>query len=127
MIMQLHQFALKVEEAAGKLKNMETAMGDVPEEFLDPILGTVMNDPVTLPNSQVTLDRTSIVRHLLRYVCTHIRTSTINKMVNVNCVAYSDATDPFTRVPLTMDQVVPNVELKERIEAWRNNLTSNNN
>lgn len=67
MIMQLHQFALKVEEAAGKLETMESAMGDIPEEFVDPILGTVMNDPVTLPNSQVTLDRTSIVRHLLRY------------------------------------------------------------
>lgn len=66
MIMQLHQFALKVEEAAKKLETMETTMGEVPEEFLDPILGTVMSDPVTLPNSQVTLDRTSIVRHLLR-------------------------------------------------------------
>ena len=41
-------------------------------------------------------------------------------------VMYSDATDPFTRDPLTMDQVVPNVELKEQIEAWRNNLPSNN-
>ena len=67
MVMQLHQFALKVEEAASKLQTMETAMGDIPEEFVDPILGTVMNDPVTLPNSQMTLDRTSIVRHLLRY------------------------------------------------------------
>ena len=72
MIMQLHQFALKVGEAASKLKTVETTMGDIPEEFLDPILGTVMNDPVTLPNSQVTLDRTSIVRHLLRYVFTII-------------------------------------------------------
>ena len=69
--MQLHRFALKVEEAANKLKTMETTMGDVPEEFLDPILGTVMNDPVILPNSQMTLDRTSIVRHLLRYVHTY--------------------------------------------------------
>ena len=66
MIMQLHQFALKVTEAASKLQAMETTMGDVPEEFLDSLLGTVMNDPVILPNSQVTLDRTSIVRHLLR-------------------------------------------------------------
>lgn len=67
MIMQLQQFAQKVEEAASKLRTMETSMGDIPEEFLDPILGTVMSDPVTLPNSRVTLDRTSIVRHLLRY------------------------------------------------------------
>ena len=42
------------------------------------------------------------------------------------CVVYSDATDPFTRVPLTMDQVVPNVELKRQIEAWRNSLPTNN-
>ena len=68
IIMQLQQFALKVTEAANKLETMETTMGDVPEEFLDPLLGTIMNDPVILPNSQVTLDRTSIVRHLLRYV-----------------------------------------------------------
>ena len=38
----------------------------------------------------------------------------------------SDATDPFSRVPLTMDQVIPNVELKKKIEEWRNNLSSNN-
>ena len=40
-------------------------------------------------------------------------------------MCHSDATDPFTRVPLTMDQIVPNVELKNKIEAWRNNLSSN--
>ena len=50
MIMQLHQFALKVGEAASKLKSVEIAMGDVHEEFLDPILSTIMNDPVILPN-----------------------------------------------------------------------------
>ena len=63
MNMQLYQFALKVGEAASKLKSMETTMGDVPEEFLDPILGNIINNPVILPNSQVILDRTSIVRH----------------------------------------------------------------
>ena len=56
MIMQLHQFTSKVGEAASKLKIVETTMGDIPEEFLDPILGIVMNDPITLPNSQVILD-----------------------------------------------------------------------
>ena len=65
--MQLHQFALKVGEAASKLRSVETTMGDVPEEFLDPILGTIMSDPV-IPNSQVTLDKTFNVRYLLRYV-----------------------------------------------------------
>ena len=123
MIMQLHQFALKVGEAANKLKSVETTMGDIPEEFLDHILGTIMNDPVILPNSQVTLDRTSIVRHLLRYVFTMMFTLIIFLLCSTIC---SDPTDPFTRAPLTMDQVVPNVELKERIEAWRSNLPTNN-
>lgn len=116
--MQLHEFALKVTEAANKLQTMETSMGDVPEEFLDPLLGTIMNDPVILPNSQMTLDRTSIVRHLLRYVFT-----SVTSILLMYC---SDATDPFTRVPLTMDQVIPNVELKKKIEVWRNNLPSSN-
>lgn len=30
----------------------------------------------------------------------------------------SDQTDPFNRSPLTMDQVRPNTELKERIQRW---------
>ena len=125
MIMQLYQFALKVGEAASKLKSMETTMGDVPEEFLDPILGTIMNDPVILPNSQVILDRTSTVRYLLRYVFTMIFTLIIFLLYSTVC---SDATDPFTPVPLTMDQVVPNVEVKEQIEAyaWQNKLPTNN-
>lgn len=31
---------------------------------------------------------------------------------------HSDQTDPFNRSPLTMDQVRPNSELKERIHQW---------
>lgn len=30
----------------------------------------------------------------------------------------SDQTDPFNRSPLTMEQVVPNDELRARIEQW---------
>ena len=37
-----------------------------PEEFIDPIMGTVMTDPVILPSSGNTVDRSTIVRHLLR-------------------------------------------------------------
>lgn len=36
----------------------------------------------------------------------------------------NDQTDPFTKAPLTMDQVIPDVELKERIEAWKNERRS---
>lgn len=30
----------------------------------------------------------------------------------------SDQTDPFNRAPLSMDQVIPNVELSEEIRKW---------
>ena len=69
--------------------------GDIPEEFLDPIQYTLMRDPVILATSGNTLDRTTITRHLL-----------------------SDAKDPFNRMPLTVDQLTPNTQLKQRIDQW---------
>lgn len=76
-------------------KVTQEALADAPDEFLDPIMSTLMTDPVVLPSSKVTVDRTTIARHLL-----------------------SDQTDPFNRSPLTMDQVKPDNELKERISEW---------
>ena len=55
----------------------------------------LMSDPVRLPNSLQIVDRSTIARHLL-----------------------SDQTDPFTRAPLTMDQVEPLDELKNEIQKW---------
>lgn len=51
---------------------------------LDPLMFTLMEDPVILPESKVTIDRGTITSHLL-----------------------SDATDPFNRRPLSIDQVTP--------------------
>ena len=44
----------------------EEQLTDAPEEFLDPILGTLMSDPVRLPTSNTTMDRAVIARHILR-------------------------------------------------------------
>eukprot|EP00967_Tisochrysis_lutea_P022930 scaffold26175_cov17-Tisochrysis_lutea.AAC.1 len=49
---------------------MEAAQGaaalpEPPDEFVDPITASIMSDPVTLPDSQVTLDRSTVERHLL--------------------------------------------------------------
>lgn len=33
-------------------------------------------------------------------------------------LSFSDQTDPFNRSPLTMDQIRPNTELKEKIQQW---------
>lgn len=58
-------------------------------------MDTLMSDPVVLPSGTV-MDRAIITRHLL-----------------------NSSTDPFNRQPLTEDMLVPNQELKERINAWR--------
>ena len=69
---------------------------DIPEEFVDPIMQTIMTDPVMLPGSGQIVDRATIRRHLL-----------------------SDRTDPFSRSPLDESMLVPADELRERIEQWR--------
>lgn len=55
----------------------------------------IMRDPVLLPTSRTIVDRSTIKSHLL-----------------------SDSKDPFNRMPLAIDQVIPEPELKMRIEAW---------
>jgi len=86
-------FAKKVEEK--KLAMDDEEIDDYPEEFEDPLMGTLMKDPVTLPSSKVTVDLATIKLHLL-----------------------SDPTDFMNRVPLKIEDVIPNVELKQRIEAF---------
>ena len=49
----------------------------------DPLLYTLMEDPVILPTSQISIDRSTIKSHLL-----------------------SDTTDPFNRMPLKISDVV---------------------
>ncbi|UKZ81935.1 hypothetical protein TrVFT333_009713 [Trichoderma virens FT-333] len=73
----------------------ELDLGDIPAEFEDPIMGELMKDPVLLPSRHI-VDRSTIVQHLL-----------------------SDPKDPFTRQPMTIEDAVPQTELKERIEKWR--------
>lgn len=76
------------------LADDETA--DAPDEFLDPIMACLMEDPVVLPDSGITVDRSTIERHLL-----------------------SQQTDPFNRSSLTKERLRPDKELKERIDVWR--------
>jgi ubiquitin conjugation factor E4 B len=78
---------------------------------LDPLMYTLMKDPVKLP-SGISIDRATITSHLL-----------------------SDATDPFNRKPLHINQVIPGIfpttfamynsadfltdsELKQKIDEW---------
>jgi ubiquitin conjugation factor E4 B len=82
----------------------EEDLGEVPDEFLgmlalrfrlvdseplanelpDPLMYTLMEDPVILPASKVSIDRSTIRSHLL-----------------------SDPNDPFNRAPLKIEDVIP--------------------
>ncbi|CAA9998747.1 unnamed protein product [Nesidiocoris tenuis] len=61
----------------------EVDFSDAPDEFRDPLMDTLMEDPVLLPCGQV-MDRCVIIRHLL-----------------------NSATDPFSRQPLSEDMLKP--------------------
>ena len=52
----------------GKKLLEEDLVERAPEEFLDPIIGILMREPVLLPSSQITVDKSTIARHLLRSV-----------------------------------------------------------
>ncbi|XP_033342971.1 ubiquitination factor E4B isoform X1 [Megalopta genalis] len=69
--------------------------GDAPEEFRDPLMDTLMEEPVKLP-SGIVMDKAVIIRHLL-----------------------NSSTDPFSRQPLSEDMLMPMHELKERISTWK--------
>lgn len=69
--------------------------GDAPEEFRDPLMDTLMEEPVKLP-SGIVMDKAVIIRHLL-----------------------NSATDPFSRQPLSEDMLTPMLDLKERISVWK--------
>lgn len=88
----MEKLRLFVEKAEAAKKHDEDTYADYPEEFegisslmfmLDPLLCTLMEDPVVLP-SGITVDRSSIRTHLL-----------------------SDPKDPFNRQPLTLEMLQP--------------------
>lgn len=94
-IQEFIDLGAKAKVAAAEAMDAEAALGDIPDEFLDPIQYTLMRDPVILPSSRTTVDRAVIQRHLL-----------------------SDNTDPFNRSHLTVDMLIPDTELKAKIEEF---------
>ncbi|WOG93271.1 hypothetical protein DCAR_0312552 [Daucus carota subsp. sativus] len=95
VIQEFVELGNKAKVAASEAKDAEAALGEIPDEFLDPIQYTLMQDPVILPSSRITVDRPVIQRHLL-----------------------SDATDPFNRSHLTADMLIPDIELKAQIDEF---------
>ncbi|KAK4157667.1 ubiquitin elongating factor core-domain-containing protein [Chaetomidium leptoderma] len=89
------RLSARIERAKEAWDRAELAFDDAPAEFEDPIMGILMSDPVVLPSKHV-VDRSTIMQHLL-----------------------SDPKDPYTRQPMVIEDVVPEVELRGRIETWK--------
>ncbi|KAI0181688.1 ubiquitin conjugation factor E4 [Hypoxylon sp. FL1284] len=85
----------KFSEAKERLDQAELDLGEIPDEFEDPLMGDLMTDPVILPSQNI-VDRSTIVQQLL-----------------------SNPRDPFTRNPMTIDDVTPADDLRMRIEEWK--------
>ncbi len=95
---QLHSieaFAARCVEVKQREADNEPELGEVPDEFLDPITADLMDDPVKLPSGH-SVDRAVISRHLL-----------------------SDETDPFSRARCTVEMLVDDHELRAKIQAWK--------
>jgi len=86
----------KVAQSKAEEEQEEEDLGEAPDEFTDPLMATLMQDPVILPTSRTVIDRATIRSHLL-----------------------SDPTDPFNRAPLKIEDVLPDTELKQKIEEWK--------
>ncbi|PVU88234.1 hypothetical protein BB560_006388 [Smittium megazygosporum] len=93
----------KVEKRVLKINSQASAelTEDVPEEFLDPIMYTLMENPVLLPTSQSICDYKTIKGYLL-----------------------TDPRDPFNRKPLEIKDVVFLPELKAKIDAYKQSRKS---
>lgn len=96
VIENLIKFAQKADEQRQTDEDEELELGEVPDEFLDPLMFILMEDPVILPGSKISIDRSTIKAHLL-----------------------SDSTDPFNRMPLKLEDVVEDVELKKKIQEFK--------
>jgi ubiquitin conjugation factor E4 B len=93
---QWTHMASRIKTAKDQADIQEADLGDIPEEYEDPLMATLMEDPVILPMSKQIVDRSTIQSHLL-----------------------SDPNDPFNRAPLKIEDVISNDALREEIQKWK--------
>lgn len=93
------QMASRIQAAKDQADMEEADLGEIPDEYEDPLMASLMEDPVILPISKQIVDRSTIQSHLL-----------------------SDPHDPFNRTPLKIEDVIPNDKLRDEIAAWKANL-----
>ena len=100
VIKDFEEFAKDLAEK--EMQMQAEAEVDIPDEYLDPMMADIMIDPVMLPASKTIMDRKTIQRIIM-----------------------SDDHDPYTRDPLKMEDLIPQPELKAKIEAFakENNIS----
>ncbi|CAO1622459.1 unnamed protein product [Parajaminaea phylloscopi] len=92
---ELGDMVSRVERVLQEEREEEEDLGEIPDDYCDPLMATLMRNPVRLPTSGAVVDMSTIKSHLL-----------------------SDASDPFNRSPLKLEDVKPADELRQEIEAW---------
>jgi ubiquitin conjugation factor E4 B len=85
----------RIEEIVEQKDQFDLDFTNAPDEYRDPLMNTLMIDPVCLTTSGTIMDRSVILRHLL-----------------------NSQTDPFNRSPLAEDKLISENELRERIHDW---------
>ena len=78
-----------------KARELDKLLEEAPSDFLDPLLATLMEDPVLLRTSSTVVDKATISQQML-----------------------NEAIDPFNRAPITQADIVPQPDLKAKIQAW---------
>ncbi|KAJ2083961.1 Ubiquitin conjugation factor E4 [Coemansia sp. RSA 988] len=98
-LQRLRDFVKSCEEGKVDSDAVEFLESRAPDNYLDPLLASLMTDPVRLPTSDSVMDLSVIKGQLL-----------------------SDPRDPFNRAPLTVDMLEPLPELKKEIVEWRDRM-----
>ena len=88
----------KLKKAEESVEQKKINYDDAPEEFLDPLTYGLMENPVILPSSHINIDRRTIEDYLL-----------------------TNPSDPFNRNPLTKEELIPNDDLKKKIDEYKAN------
>ena len=86
----------KLKKAEELVEQKKINYDDAPEEYLDPLTYDLMENPVILPSSHINIDRRTIEDYLL-----------------------TNPSDPFNRNPLTKEELIPNDDLKKKIDEYK--------
>jgi ubiquitin conjugation factor E4 A len=73
LIPDVQAVAQKVAQMASQQQTEEELLAEAPDDFLDPIMSTLMTDPVILPSSRTTVDRSTIARLATSYITLHFK------------------------------------------------------